>query len=249
MHSLPYRFLRRKLPSFKPTTTLGRLTAYVGAIWLVLHVIRLAIALLSKSEVLSGWAASFNYIFGFFLSLLLLRWIRKALLWRLRNRLIVTYVFIGVIPVLLILMMVGVAGYMVSNQYATSLAQVQVDSEVHALRLAAETQARRLAEVPDAPEGAELRYLKERFPGLEESTWRNGKPVNVSADLAMPSWLKEDTFRGVVMQQDKLYLRTLVTTQSGPNRATVIMSVPLTKELLDRAVKNLGEVKFHTSRR
>ena len=80
MHSLPYRFLRRKLPSFKPTTTLGRLTAYVGAIWLVLHVIRLAIALLSKSEVLSGWAASFNYIFGFFLSLLLLRWRRVAVM-------------------------------------------------------------------------------------------------------------------------------------------------------------------------
>ncbi len=229
---------------------LGKLTAYVGGLWLVLHVLRLVVILLSPtSEGLSGWASAFDYIFGIFATLLLLRWIRKALLWRLRNRLIVTYVFIGVIPVLLILVMVGVAGYMISNQYATSLAQVQVDTEVHALRLAAETQARKLAEAPDSPDNAELRYLKERFPGLEESTWRNGKALNVSQDLPMPTWLKEDTFRGVVMQQDKLYIRTLATQQSGPNRATVIMSVPVTKELLDRAVKNLGEVKFHTSRR
>ncbi len=250
MTSLPYRFLRRKLPSWRPTTVLGKLTAYVGGLWLVLHVLRLVVVLLwPTSEALSGWSASFDYIFGIFAALVTLRWIRKALLWRLRNRLIVTYVFIGVIPVLLILVMVGVAGYMISNQYATSLAQVQVDTEVHALRLAAETQARKLAEAPDSPDGAEMRYLKERFPGLEESTWRNGKALNVSADLPMPTWLKEDTFRGVVMQQDKLYIRTLATQQSGSNRATVIMSVPVTKELLDRAVKNLGEVKFHTSRR
>ena len=32
------------------------------------------------------------------------RWLRSQLLWRLRNRLIVTYVFIGVIPVFLLVM-------------------------------------------------------------------------------------------------------------------------------------------------
>ena len=35
----------------------------------------------------------------------------RPLLWRLRNRLIVTYLFIGVMPILLLLLMGGVAGY------------------------------------------------------------------------------------------------------------------------------------------
>ena len=65
---------------------LGRLTAYVGGIWLALHVVRWAIILFSRSsDALSGWASAFNYIFGIFLVLVLARWIRKAVLWRLRN--------------------------------------------------------------------------------------------------------------------------------------------------------------------
>src|SRR5438067_9369208 len=147
MPSLSYRFLRRKLLHWIPTTVLGKITAYVGAIWLGVHALRLTIILLSPSSIaLSGWASTFNYVFGLFLGILLLRWVRRVLLWRLRNRLIVTYVFIGVIPVLLILVMVAVAGYMISNQYATSQARVQMDAEIHALRLAAESQATRLAE-------------------------------------------------------------------------------------------------------
>src|SRR5438876_610830 len=110
MTALSYRYLRRKMPTWLPTTVLGKMTAYVGAIWLVLHIVRLVIVVLSpSSDALTSWASTFNYVLGGFLTLLLLRWVRRVLLWRLRNRLIVTYVFIGVIPVLLILVMVAVA--------------------------------------------------------------------------------------------------------------------------------------------
>jgi len=38
-------------------------------------------------------------------------WVRQKLLWRLRNRLIVTYVFVGVIPALLLVAMTSIAFY------------------------------------------------------------------------------------------------------------------------------------------
>jgi sigma-B regulation protein RsbU (phosphoserine phosphatase) len=69
------------------------------------------------------------------------------------------------------------------------------------------------------------------------------------AGLQLPTWLKEESFRGVVLEQDKLYFRTLATAHAGANRATVILSVPVSKELIDRSVKDLGEVKLHTGRR
>src|SRR5580704_3475124 len=37
---------------------------------------------------------------------------RRSLLWRLRNRLIVAYIFIAVVPILLLVTMVGLAGYL-----------------------------------------------------------------------------------------------------------------------------------------
>jgi sigma-B regulation protein RsbU (phosphoserine phosphatase) len=253
MTSVPYRYLRRKLPSWLPTTILGKITAYIGAIWLAVHVSRLAVLVLRpSSDAMSSWASAFNIIFGVFLTLVILRWFRRVLLWRLRNRLIVTYVFIGVIPVLLILVMVGVAGYMISNQYATSQARVQMEADVHALRVAAESQATRLTESPNLKMlPPEENYLLERFPGMTEAAWKNGKRESLgqASDLELPTWLKEDSFRGVVVEQGKLYIRTLATAQANGNRATVIMSVPITKELLDRSVKTLGEVKLHLARR
>ncbi len=47
--------------------------------------------------------------------------VRRTLLWRLRNRLIVAYVFIAVVPILLLLTMVGLAGYLLELQIGAHL--------------------------------------------------------------------------------------------------------------------------------
>ena len=46
---------------------------------------------------------------------------RKTILWRLRNRLIVAYVFIAVVPILLIVQMMGLAGYLLELQIGAHL--------------------------------------------------------------------------------------------------------------------------------
>ena len=47
--------------------------------------------------------------------------IRRRLLWRLRRRLIVTYVFIAIVPVVLIVFLVWLGIYIVSGQFAAFL--------------------------------------------------------------------------------------------------------------------------------
>src|SRR5579862_6907575 len=54
------------------------------------------------SSNLGGWVAFLTVVALVLCALAGYRWLRAQLLWRLRNRLIVTYVFIGVIPVFLL---------------------------------------------------------------------------------------------------------------------------------------------------
>ena len=54
-------------------------------------------------------------------------------MWRLRNRLIVTYVFIGVIPVILLVAMGLLAGFLFAGQFATYVAMSDLQSELQHL--------------------------------------------------------------------------------------------------------------------
>src|SRR5260370_252702 len=66
--------------------------------WLTRHVSP------STSASLGGWVTFLSVLAIVLLAIAAFRWLRAQLLWRLRNRLIVTYVFIGVIPVFLLVM-------------------------------------------------------------------------------------------------------------------------------------------------
>ena len=83
-------------------------------------------------------------VLGFILGL---RWFRRRFMWRLRNRLIVTYVFIGVIPLVLVLMMALIAGYLFAGQFATFLASSDLNAELRALEAANSAMATELATV------------------------------------------------------------------------------------------------------
>ncbi len=85
---------------------------------------------------LSVWAAIITYIFVVCLLLRGMRWARQHLMWRLRNRLIVTYVFIGVIPIVLLVAMVLLAAYLFAGQFATYVALADLDTELQHLTAA-----------------------------------------------------------------------------------------------------------------
>ena len=118
-----------------PTSKLGKTTLWFGGLALVLQLWKL-IARHSGGRMLSGWTAFITYVFVCCLLLRGMRWARKELMWRLRNRLIVTYVFIGVIPIVLLLSMVLLAGYLFSGQFATYIALADLDTELQHLTAA-----------------------------------------------------------------------------------------------------------------
>src|SRR5205085_2765389 len=118
-------------------TRIARFGAYLAAVDLVFLVLSQALQLasfaLATATILRAWVGVFNFFLIYVALVLAWRWVRQHLMWRLRNRLIVTYVFIGVIPVLLLVSMAGIAGYLFAGQFATFLATEDVRAELDKL--------------------------------------------------------------------------------------------------------------------
>src|SRR5688572_6499466 len=99
MRSL-YRYSRRRLADLTPRSRLGQFTLYLLVVALVLYLIRAVMVWLNPApttgSTISGWLSLLSFLIAVLALVLLYRWLKRTLLWRLRNRLIVTYIFIGV---------------------------------------------------------------------------------------------------------------------------------------------------------
>src|SRR6516225_9778250 len=60
--------------------------------------------------------------------------VKRRILWRLRWRLLVTYVFIAVVPILLIVGLVAVGGYIINGQFASFLVSSKLHDRADQLR-------------------------------------------------------------------------------------------------------------------
>ncbi|MCX6624185.1 MAG: SpoIIE family protein phosphatase, partial [Acidobacteria bacterium] len=94
------------------------------------------------------------------------RGLRKVL-WRLRNRLYVAYLFIAVVPVVLIIVLVGTGIWVLTTQIAVYMVTSELDRRTASLgrladALAKETRASRAKSIHELTP-----YVKDRFPNLE----------------------------------------------------------------------------------
>jgi sigma-B regulation protein RsbU (phosphoserine phosphatase) len=196
----------------------------------------------------------------------LLGFIRRRLLWRLRWRLIVTYVFIAFVPIALIGCLVALGIFIVGGQFAALLvtsnlrerfeALQQVNRAVaHGARLDSSLTAEQTLDRLENFYVKELEQHAASYPGLEV-TLRMGSQLRafrldgtkVQPPLTIPAWFKQEEFAGIVMDGDQLALRSI---QRGPTAAgslIAILSQPFTPELLDVAGEGIGPVGVMTLR-
>src|SRR5689334_1370154 len=119
---------------------LARVTIDLAAIYLGLAAVRRWLL-----PGLGGWVTFVGFICLILLLVLGMRWLRTEFMWRLRNRLIVTYIFIGVIPVLLLAAMAAIAGWGFSSQFATYVISSDLRAEQRAIHSANDTLVNSLA--------------------------------------------------------------------------------------------------------
>jgi len=197
---------------------------------------------------------------GFHYVIRLIRYIRQRVLWRLRRRLIVAYLFIAVVPILLIVLLVGIGAYIINGQFASFLVALKLHDHVDQLQELAQVVAHEAHSTTQPSPAGQIDHLKKFFvnelrqhsaeyPGLEVTLLVNreasafrmdGTPI-VKA-VAVPEWLSQKEFAGIVLDRNRIQLRALDRTPTAAGELTVILSQPITPELLDLVGADVGPV-------
>lgn len=251
----PAEFRQQLRHVLRPKTKLGKVTLWFGYLALLLQVLS-AIFHPAPNSLLRGWASFLTFVFGLFAFFLAVRWIRQKLMWRLRNRLIVTYIFIGVIPLILLGSMAYIAGFLFAGQFATYVAMSDLQSALHHLAATNRALTRQFASL--AQDGKLNQQLageiagasNESFRHRSVSVWNGDKGflltesgVGIKMPLRPSASLGSD-FSGFVLDDGRLQLRAMKLLDNGGHQLTVISNMPITPELLHSATRQLGEINL-----
>jgi sigma-B regulation protein RsbU (phosphoserine phosphatase) len=226
-----------------------KVLARLGWVERIFAVLALVYVLLLIVRPLSGWTALAEFAMlgcGFVIAVRLLRIAAKRAIWRLRNRLIVTYLFIAVVPVILVITLAGLALYGLTIQVAVYLVTSELDRRIGSLQTISNgvTQAEPSARPEVMRRMAELIY-KERFPDLEMVLNTRGVFQHYPSDSTLePPPAAWDSISGVVMKDGRYYGWSHARLPDGG--FTVV--VPLSREYLANLVPNLGVVQFRLLR-
>jgi len=251
-----------RMKRWMPKSKLAKFTLYVAFLRLIVFVIDQSLKLTGNGGDASGWSTLLNFILGLCLIVLGLRWFRQRFLWKVRNKMILTYLFIGLVPVLLVMLMAFFAGYLFLNQYATSQARSEIEEEVKRLEVVNAGAAKELEE--QIAKGAavneklgvtmaSVRHHDQRFPGWQLVFWRNGKPLllhgggTMAHEAEEPEWSKGE-YQGIVVDENKLYLRAAVQIQNKNTIGHLVSSVPITGKMLDHLANDIGVIQIFLPR-
>ena len=245
--------LRRIL---RPRTRWGRVALWSGGLSVFLIAVRWLTGSASEPKV-SGWAKLFAFVFALCAARIAFRWLRRKIMWRLRHRLIIAYVFAGIIPILLLLMMAGVGSYLCAWQFATYIATSDLGSTLQHLdasnnALAAQLRTlERAGNLNEQSAGEFAAVAGEDFPRRTVTVWQGKNGFLLSADgkpLKTPPGKVPDSikgnFAGFVLDAGLLHLRAVKRYDEGGLTLTVISNVPVTPELLRSASSRLGTVSL-----
>ena len=194
---------------------------------------------------LSGWTSLVQFLaiaFGFWIAVRLIRIGGRRAIWRLRNRLIVTYLFIAVVPVSLLITLTCLALYGMTSQVAVYLVTSEMDRRIGSLQTIAEavTHASRSGRTDVMRRMAELVY-RDRFPEMEmvlrTPSGIQRYPEDSTLDPPPVGW---DTISGVALKEGRFYAWSHARLADGD--FTVLS--PMSREYLSNLVPNLGVVHF-----
>jgi len=256
-----YPEIRRRLIENElwPQGRMARLACYLAGMAIVLYGLEKLLKLLAPSwgDHLGGWVSFLIYLAIVLFMILGFRWLRRRILWRLRNRLIVTYVFIGVIPAVLLIAMALITLYGLAGQFAVFVVTSEVHAQLRSLEAVNAAVMNELAarlERGDKPTAESLAGLRKRDPAWERRqfcAWYNGKQLpicdeNNGSSLIVPTFVK-GRFRNLVRARDQLHLRVGSSMQVGSSQLIVVTSEPFDKELVGKIAADLGEITLYAS--
>jgi phosphoserine phosphatase RsbU/P len=243
----------------RPTSKIAWIAYYLLAVDIFLFVLQKLFGFLKLSwgQGLEGWVSFLSFVVIVLFTILAIRWLKAKLLWRLRNRLIVTYVFIGVIPVLMLVALALGSFYLFAGQFATFIVTTGLNAELKSLDAANSLLAHQLAAELDRgsynPSVLEvLRRRGQPWTDRQICAWLDTKLILNSVpegENTLPPTLPalKASFRNVVRDHDKLYLRVVEMLPVAGKDLVVLSSQPFDQRMLQDLATDLGAVSLYAT--
>ena len=214
------------------TVRIGRLEIAFG-ITLAVYVV---LAMTGATGPLRAAGKLLLSILGCWLAIRISRTVVKSMLWRLRNRLIVAYFFIAVVPIILISLLAGLAVALVGGQISVHLVTSELERRTSSLGSSVEFLAQGGGKPGDwvsnfAP------YLETRFPGIQVSVRDGGTsmyPRTAKMEAPSPDWPQGS---GLMVRDGLLYGWAL----RAHSNKSVMATFPITREFLGTLSPDIGE--------
>jgi phosphoserine phosphatase RsbU/P len=199
----------------------------------------------------SGGALSFvrflSALAGAYLLFRVIGWWRARLLWSLRNRLIVAYLFIALVPVLLLGTLALFAGMILYTQLGGYLLYIDLQHRVEMASDGAEQIAAALGSVSS---GVSPDVAERIVAAQEHAVYDHTLPGLIIEFADDPRLLKKIAapgvrqYGGLIQQGDKLTLIGLRAVQTPRGLRAVELRVPITPEFLATLAPDLGAVRL-----
>ncbi len=182
----------------------------------------------------------------------LIGWWRSRLLWSLRNRLIVAYLFIAVVPILLLLSLAVRSAQILYSQLGAYLLLEDIDRRVEMMSDIAEHIAAAHATLPPGVTQTESeRILAAQSHGVHDRELL-GLDIEFSNDgrllqeIAAP---EKKSFAGLLQQGEALSIVSLRAMQDPKGTRIVRLRVPVTPEFLATLAPDLGAIQLNLTQR
>lgn len=179
-------------------------------------------------------------------------WWRTRLLWSLRNRLIVAYLFIAVVPILLILTLVILAGQIIYSQLGAYLLYGDIQRRVAMMADITDHIAAAHRTLPKGVSEEESEHVLAAQSHMVHDQELPRLSIEFSND---PSLLRKiagptkNSFSGLLEEGDSLYLMSIRAMPEANGFRVVTLQVPVTPEFLSTIAPDLGAIQFNLTRR
>jgi phosphoserine phosphatase RsbU/P len=191
------------------------------------------------------------------------RLVRLHMLWSLRNKLVLTYLLIGLAPVVLFVTLVLLSAYVATGQFAIHLAETRMQTALSQMSGENGHRAEQVARLLDGRQVFAPTPTVDWTAGLnvprtklrpETSAYVNGTPVALGTSrgrtpLGLPAWASElpgGEFQGLVLDGDDPYLVAVHQERLKDGRMlSIVSSLAVDGTVMDMVSEGLGRAQLY----
>jgi sigma-B regulation protein RsbU (phosphoserine phosphatase) len=185
---------------------------------------------------------------GFYLVFRVIGWGRSRLLWSLRNRLIVAYLFIAVVPILLIMTFVVLAGRFLYSQLGAYLLYEDLHRRIEMITDISQHIAAAHDYMPPGVSQEETERVLAAQSHVVHDRELPGVTIEFSNDVTFLRQVAgpgRTFYAGLLQDEDGLALVGLRELNAPTGRRIVRLRLPVTPELLAMVAPDLGEIQLN----